>query len=597
MPMPYYSTVTLYQNVPLDPMYKHTLTFTNKAAQTAYFETKKAANYDFTLMSYIRYQSGAIKVQATMDIVDKVNYLRFNNLANENKNFYAFVTSIQYISETVVAISFEVDVLQTWMFDYTLNPCYVEREHTNDDTIGANRVAEGLETGDYVNPVIEKIKPWDSIYSDESGDVIQNTTFVIVATQDPQGNQYSYQFNGVASSMYVTFAYDTTGLETVLQAFRNGVTHSLEPIVSIAMMPSYFKPNAAAVLNPVSYDLRFVNEYGLNYFSAYNGNQGTKMYVPKNNKMYTYPYNFLTFESPDGSSTTLKYEDFRDPRSIRFWITASILPDVETCCYPITYEGPIIDSSVAAQMSKALYCKAYPTCAVASDAFDAWWAQNKYNNPITAAAIEAGSAATRTPSVATSSGPFKNETANKIWNGAANLGRKIWNGAKAAFTSDTTVQLLGEIGQQIGNIATSPSPGVAAVGSVFNIAGDAAAQNAAWKGHQAVPDTMATKANNGGVNHYMEWDCYKVLYTKIRPEQAEVIDNYFSCFGYATHIVKVPNVTGRRNWNYVQTIGCTISGNVPAEVSEQICAIYDRGVTFWHIPANIHNYNANNDII
>lgn len=596
MPMPYYSSVTLYQNVPLDPMYKHTLTFANKAAQTAYFETKKAANYDFTLMSYVRYQSGVIKVQATMDIVDKVNYLRFVNTANENKNFYAFVTSIQYISETVVAISFEVDVLQTWMFDYTLNPCYVEREHTNDDTLGANRVAEGLETGDYINPVIEKIKPWDSIYATESGDIIQNTTFVIVATQDPQGNQYSYQFNGVASSMYVTFAYDTTGLENVLQAFRNGITQSLEPIVSIAMMPSYFKPNVSNPLNPTSYNLTHVSDYGLSFFSGYNGNNGTKSYVPKNNKLFTYPYNFLTFESPDGSSTTLKYEDFRDPTNITFWLTASILPDVETCCYPITYEGPIVDSSIAAQMSKALYSKAYPTCAVASDAFDAWWAQNKYNNPVVATTIEAVSAATNTPSVATSDGPFNSDKANKLWNGISNFGKKVWNGAKAAFTSDTMPNMLASTASSLGSMLTASSP-AAAVGSVLNVAGDIAGQNAAYQGHKAVPDTMATKANNGGVNHYMEWDCYKVLYTKIRPEQAEVIDNYFSCFGYATHLVKVPNVTGRRNWNYVQTIGCTISGNVPAEVSEQICAIYDRGVTFWHIPANIHNYNATNDII
>ena len=596
MPMPYYSSVTLYQNVPLDPMYKHTLTFANKAAQTAYFETKKAANYDFTLMSYIRYQSGVIKVQATMDIVDKVNYLRFINTANENKNFYAFVTSIQYISETVVAISFEVDVLQTWMFDYTLNPCYVEREHTNDDTIGANRVAEGLETGDYINPVIEKIKPWDSIYSDEYGDAIQNTTFVIVATQDPQGNQYSYQYNGVASSMYVTFAYDTAGLENVLQAFRSGVTQSLEPIVSISMMPSYFKPNVSSPLNPTSYTLRYVSEFGLNYFFGYNGNQGTKMYVPKNNKLYTYPYNFLTFESPDGSSTTLKYEDFRDPTSITFGLTASILPDVETCCCPVTYEGPIVDVSTAYQMSKALYSKAYPTCAVASDAFDAWWAQNKYNNPVVASTVEAVSAATNTPSVATSDGPFNSDKANKLWNGISNFGKKVWSGAKAALTGDTMPNALASTAGALGSMLTASSP-AAAVGSILNVAGDIANQNAAYQGHKAVPDTMVTKANNGGVNHYEEWDCYKVLYTKIRPEQAEVIDNYFSCFGYATHIVKVPNVTGRRNWNYVQTIGCTISGNVPAEVNEQICAIYDKGVTFWHIPANIHNYNANNDII
>ena len=101
----------------------------------------------------------------------------------------------------------------------------------------------------------------------------------------------------------------------------------------------------------------------------------------------------------------------------------------------------------------------------------------------------------------------------------------------------------------------------------------------------------------------MEMDCYKIHYVKIRPEYAEIIDNYFSCFGYAIHKVKVPDITSRQQWNYIKTKGCTIKKNVennkavPMEAERAICAIFDKGITFWHNPYNIHNYNLNNPIV
>lgn len=589
----------LMSGVPLDPTYVHTLSFNTMAARDAYFDSKVTYRpATFSFMSYQRHTSGVIKVQAPMNILGTANYMRFTNMnytgeggQHEGKPFYAFIRNIEYVSDAVVAISYQIDVMQTWMFDYTLNPCYVEREHANSDNVGDNRVTEGLDTGSYITAGIEKIDGWDSIYATETSDLIQNTTFVIIASQAPDGSQYSYQYNGVASSMYVTFAYNTSQLENVLDSFRNGVTGDLTPIVSIGMIPSYFKEQGTSTILPAINTLSQDQTIGFGGFMAYDpATSSTKTYIPKNNKLYCYPYNYMVFESPDGSNVILKFEDFKNNNVHRFTTWCTILPEIQTMCLPQDYETPYSGSSTGQNIKYALSCKAYPYCAVSSDAYSAWWAQNKYNMPFTAAAIDAADA------IATKPKPDE----NLPWY------QRLWETIKTGFEGSketlskpgTILQGVGGLINITGSVAQSATGNpMAVVNAIGDIASTTGEHLAATYNHKAMPDSMVTKANNGGVTHYMEWDCYKIYYTKIRPEYAEIIDNYFSCFGYATHKVKVPNTTGRRNWNYVKTVGCTISGELPIEAEEQITGIFDRGVTIWHNPANVHNYNANNDIV
>ena len=108
--------------------------------------------YSFILnnQSYQRYGRNQIKVQIPMDLLLDCNYLMFNNQRFGNKWFYAFITHLEYISEVVTLVSYEIDVLQTWAFDYTPNPCYIERCHAVTDDPGDNLVEENLELGEYI---------------------------------------------------------------------------------------------------------------------------------------------------------------------------------------------------------------------------------------------------------------------------------------------------------------------------------------------------------------------------------------------------------------------------------------------------------------
>jgi len=88
-----------------------------------------------------------------------------------------------------------------------------------------------------------------------------------------------------------------------------------------------------------------------------------------------------------------------------------------------------------------------------------------------------------------------------------------------------------------------------------------------------------------------------ILYPKsIRYEYAEIIDEFFDMFGYATNRLKVPNVTGRGCWNYVKTIDVNITGPVPVDDMQKLKAVFDNGVTFWHDGDKVADYSQDNTV-
>ena len=54
---------------------------------------------------------------------------------------------------------------------------------------------------------------------------------------------------------------------------------------------------------------------------------------------------------------------------------------------------------------------------------------------------------------------------------------------------------------------------------------------------------------------------FKCMRAKL--EYLRIIDDYFTMFGYKTNLLKVPNITGRSNWNYVETQNINILADIP----------------------------------
>ena len=80
----------------------------------------------------------------------------------------------------------------------------------------------------------------------------------------------------------------------------------------------------------------------------------------------------------------------------------------------------------------------------------------------------------------------------------------------------------------------------------------------------------------------------------VNPKNAKIIDDFFNCYGYATHRVKVPNRNVRPHWTYVKTIDINLESNAPADDTNKIASIYDKGITFWRNASEVGRYDLDN---
>lgn len=117
------------------------------------------------------------------------------------------------------------------------------------------------------------------------------------------------------------------------------------------------------------------------------------------------------------------------------------------------------------------------------------------------------------------------------------------------------------------------------------------------------PDTIHG-SNTAEVN-FLNGDNNFYAY-RIRPktEFLKIIDNYFTRFGYKVNQLKVPNITHRKYWNYVQIgegevalVPKTADSNSPKQdVVTKMNEILRRGVTIFVSFQNYANFSVDNYI-
>lgn len=149
---------------------------------------------------------------------------------------------------------------------------------------------------------------------------------------------------------------------------------------------------------------------------------------------------------------------------------------------------------------------------------------------------------------------------------------KAWlaqNGSSMAISTLGTA-FQGATALSYGNIS-------GAVGSALNIAQTVAQVKVT---QSLPPQSHGTPAPNALVAAKKK-DFYFYRQTVTR-EMAEVIDNYFSMYGYAQHKLMPIEFRTRENYNYIKTIDANITGNVPQSALTVIKERLNSGITVWH---------------
>lgn len=638
------TTIYILNNIPLNKSYEHTVYYPDRDAQAQAF--MKYKKYTLTDYSYQRSQLGTIRVALKYEQLIDCNYLMFKNTNFENKWFYAFITGIGYVSNDVTDVYYDLDVMQTWCYDYTFGKTFVERHHDAYDRLYGNTVPEGLELGSEYRLIQGK-----------SYSYAQPLAWVIIATstvKDESAYQISGIITGVYSGLRVYYIEDIGELTRIIGKFIN---EGLEDaIVAFYQCPRIDKYHMSDIQTD---EITFTQQMNLG-----NG------YKPRNKKLFSYPYSFLEVYNTLGTSVELKFDQFENigASTVTFKVEKVIFPQANVVITPKWYRGYLWDYEYSSVYGL------FPTCAFAGDAFKVWWAQNKNSylasmnaigntydtnqaiaqnnytmaglnaaNARTNAHIQANSALAQAENSNKASLAINTAQSNKsVVDTAVNTGvNAIQNAGKAlasgfdgisavtagaitavggimseTFNQDIYSARANQINTQLLNSQIGAQAGEAISANTFQTAmknatlaqtnaqlsnlnayQNATAQLMAKKQDiQHMPNSAHGNAMCDGLNYARNTAGFIIRQWGLSYEYAVYLDEYFDKYGYAMMRNFVPSRLNRKHWSYLKTVGCNIKGNINNTDLLTIKTIYDNGITTWKNLEEVGDYTLDNTI-
>ena len=186
------------------------------------------------------------------------------------------------------------------------------------------------------------------------------------------------------------------------------------------------------------------------------------------------------------------------------------------------------------------------------------------------------------PTFSWSGDAFTNWLTQNAVNIAVGIGSGLVNTAVGAATGAANGGAIGGLQGAIGGLQNT-------LGAVTNALTSAVAAS-------FEPNISKGNTNGGDVTFSSNTLTFHFYKMTVKPEYAKIIDDYFTMFGYKVNRVKVPNISGRKRWNYVKTIDCNIDGNIPQDDLNKIREMFDNGITFWKNASEIENYSLDNTL-
>lgn len=528
-------------NVPIDSTYKNEIYFSSLEEQQNYFSNKVVKTFSNYLTVRRTLPDGSlvssVKVDANIDTLQSLpcNYMYYQNAQHGTKLFYAFITKLIYINEGTTEIVFETDVYQTWLFNVTLKPSYVVREHSTSDKIGEHLVPEKFNFQDYeYEPaiIVDNLNEWG----------------YLVATTEQLGSDGSRgkQMSGIYQGLYFYYYQNENRLNEFLDKVEE---EGGDCVQSITVIPKFCVSENEIGANETDKE----NGEGWLFYSSspathsfdINADIGSKRfdtYSPKNKKLYSSPFFNLVAVNHSGEEAVYNIEDFynnkdatTDMRKFSFTMKGDVSINPTVTLYPLWYKG------ISENYDCGLSLSGFPQCSFNSDTFKLWLAKNQFG-----------------------------------------------------IALDT----VGNVGQIVTGIATAIGTGGAglAIGASTAVSGATGVLSTLNGVYQASKEP--NKSHSGSAKNNLltaiKKNKFDIYYRTIKKDYAKTIDDYFTMFGYQTNLVKVPNVSARPKFNYIQTIDINIVGAIPNDDMKKLKQIYNSGVTLWKSTATVGDYSADN---
>ena len=585
------TNIKLLSGVPFVNDYKHSRWFDTKAAQTAYFQARTVVH----AMQQANFQRDKdqtyIRVDASIDELRQVDYMMFQNASYNTKWFYAFVTRLQYVRKEVTYVHFQLDALQTWMFDFEIKPSFVVREHcplwNSDGSPVINTIDEGLDYG----------TEYDNVGTYHYTPIGGYKWLVIVAKQPIHGDATNVKPTVIGTpqplSYYITpFKDNNTTPLVILESGGDGlpitsptelleniykVETAVNNIVSIYVtdytgIPFTYASGASTQTDDV---LTYAGDGEITNVSI--GDGQTSLYTlyvgkalnfeplhatiyedkysaftkPTESKLLMYPYCQIVMDDFKGNRTIYKPE-YINSQNLYINVKGSLGTSNKVSYNLPNYNHSNSDGQAEYTSNETALINNNPSdVPIITDYLAAYLQGNKNS--------------------------IANQQASIVWNGAFNMIGAGMSGAGG-----------GTIG------AASAMAGV--VSGAGNTVLQMQSIEAKKNDIENLPPQIAKMGSNTSYEYGNNYNGVFFIKKQIKPEYQKILGDFFNMYGYKVNRVKTPNLHTRQNWNYVQTLDCNVSGNFNSEDLGEIASIFDNGITLWHTN-DVGNYALSNEVI
>src|SRR5690625_969263 len=500
-----------------------------------------------------------VKVNKNIDDLWGTNYLTF---LNRNKRFYAFVTTMEYINDGLTHVYFEIDVLQTWLFEMDFKPSYVTREHrplwNSDGTPVLNTIDEGLNYGtEYDNKLTSRVR------------INGGFKWLVIVSKTPIQTWYT---GGNDNEVVATEVGTPQPLSYYIVPFRRGTT---DVRISTTGNDDEIAGTPIDILSSIYEDEKAVNNIVSLYITDYTGikmdyysgsiphfqvnhsgadlevvtiSGGSVFYVKKvdqflpmevevtsdkyqafsdvtESKLLMSPYTSLIFDDYRGNRTEYKLEHIKG-KSLTVLVKGS-LGVTNNVSYGIKdYNNDEETFDVERADESALISNPPSDLPIINDMLSAFLQGNRNS--------------------------IQNQKNSILWNGVFGAIGNLTGGSGSAMQTGHAKSQGNAIGTKMGALGVAQSGVDAAQGS-GNVVPELQANQAKQEHIRNIPPQIAKQGSNVAYDYGNNYQGLYILRKQIKPEYRRILGDFFKKFGYKTNRVKIPNFKTRQNWNYVQT--------------------------------------------
>lgn len=326
------STTIRFLKVPFSPSQNNVLKFSSHQAQENYMTAK--IKFTVSGCTYQREGNGEfIRVGKSMDSLYNCNYVMFQNSNFGSKWFYAFIDRMEFVNSSVTKIFIKMDTYQTFLFDYSLEKSFIDRQTFSND---------------YYNTLSDTPSTGDLKVSYEHSEPL-NGTYIILFNSDPTVDDSSATTNFYYPKigLYVLPCYmiqceTEDELGEIIQAVSN--KGRADRIQACYYAPFIGNDSITSTGILPKGDLKITSDLkAITQVSAINLRKTITVpidYQFKFKKELSYPYAKLEIvDRITGQSIELDLSKFSDPLNPSFYIVGSLSEIPEYKIIPLSYNG------------------------------------------------------------------------------------------------------------------------------------------------------------------------------------------------------------------------------------------------------------------